>query len=142
MFEERQRAVRPDEPADERFWRVVPRGRGYTGLASPPPTSSFGKEGTMYASVRRYRGMAPNAVDQIKQRRQEFEPLLRGVPGFQAWYMIRTNEGMITVTLCDEQTGAEESVRVAGDYIRRSIPDLVPNPPEVANGEVAVDISG
>jgi hypothetical protein len=96
----------------------------------------------MYASVRHYRGMVPSAVDQIGQRRREFEPLLRGVPGFRAWYMIGTDDGMITVTLCDDRTGAEESVRVAGNYISQNIPDLIPNPPEVANGEVAVQIGG
>ena len=96
----------------------------------------------MYASARRYRGMAPNAVDQIVARRQEFEPLLKGVAGFRAWYLLRTDDGMITVTLCDDRAGAEESVRVAGEYVRQNMPDLVPDPPSVANGEVALQIGG
>jgi hypothetical protein len=96
----------------------------------------------MYVSVRRYRGMAPNAVDQIIPRRQEIEPLMKGVPGFRAWYLMRTDDGMITVTVCDDRTGAEESVRVAGEYVRQNMPDLVPNRPEVANGEVAIQIGG
>ena len=96
----------------------------------------------MDASVRRYRGMAPGAVDQVRQRRHEFEPLLRQVSGFRAWYMIGADDGMITVTLCDDRMGAEESVRVAGDYIGRNIPDLIPNPPDVSSGEVAAQIGG
>jgi len=78
--------------------------------------------------------MPPNAVDEILHIRQEFETRLRNVPGFRAWGLIRTDDGMITVTLCDDRMGAEESARVAGEFVRGNIPHLVPDPPEVANG--------
>ena len=96
----------------------------------------------MYASVRRYTGIDPGAVDQVIQRRQEVEALMRGVPGFRAWYMLRADGGMITVTVRDDQAGAEQSVRAAVGYVKQNMPDLIPNPPEVANGEVVLQITG
>jgi hypothetical protein len=94
----------------------------------------------MYASVRRYKGVDPRAFDEATRNRQSLEATMRKAPGFRAWYLIRTSDGLVTVTLCDEQAGAEESVRLAGSWLRDTIPGMVPNPPEVANGEVVLQL--
>ena len=49
---------------------------------------------------------------------------------------------MTTVTLCDEQTGAEASVQLAAGWLRENMPTVAPNPPEVSNGEVVLQIEG
>jgi hypothetical protein len=43
---------------------------------------------------------------------------------------------MATVSVFDDQAGAEESTRMAADWIRQNMPSLIPNPPEVLEGEV------
>jgi hypothetical protein len=96
----------------------------------------------MFASVRRYRGIEPRAVDQVLRIRGEVEAAMRRVPGFVAWYLVRTSDGMLTITLCSDQAGAEESVRQAAGLIRVTMDRLIPNPPEVENGEVALRIEG
>ena len=96
----------------------------------------------MYASVRRYQGVDPGLFDEVARQREDLEATMRQAPGFRAWYLIRTADGMATVTLCDEQAGAEESVRLAAGWIREHMPAMAPNPPEVANGEVTLHLGG
>ncbi len=96
----------------------------------------------MYASVRRYTGVDPGLFDEVARKRQDLEATMRKAPGFRAWYLIRTGDGMVTVTLCDEQAGADESVRLAAGWIRDNMPQLAPNPPEVSNGEVTLQLGG
>ena len=96
----------------------------------------------MYASVRRYAGSDPGLFDEVASRRQDLEATMRKAPGFRAWYLVRTGDGMMTITLCDEQAGADESVRLAAGWIRDNMPQLAPNPPEVSNGEVTLQLGG
>ena len=49
---------------------------------------------------------------------------------------------MATVTLWDEQTGAEASVQLAAGWLEETMPTVAPNPPEVSNGEVVLQIGG
>ena len=96
----------------------------------------------MYASVRRYQGVDPSLFDEVARQREDLEATMQQAPGFRAWYLIRTADGMATVTLCNEQAGAEESVRLAAGWIGEHMPTLAPNPPEVANGEVTLHLGG
>jgi hypothetical protein len=96
----------------------------------------------MYASIRRYTGIDPRFWDQLQQHRPSLEAAFQRVPGFRSWYLVRTSAGLTTVTLCEDQAGAEESVRVAANWIRENLPDMVTSPPEVANGEVTLQIGG
>ncbi len=96
----------------------------------------------MYASVRRYAGSDPGLFDEVASQRQDLEATMRRAPGFRAWYLVRTGDGMMTITLCDEQAGADESVRLAAGWIRDNMPQLAPNPPEVSNGEVTLQLGG
>jgi hypothetical protein len=114
------------------------------GQRAPWPDSRTrsGKEQTMYASVRRYTGVDPRAMEEIERLRGEIEAAMRRAPGFQAWYLVRTSDGILTVTLCADQAGAEETVQAAAGIIREKLAALIPNPPEVTNGEVALQIGG
>ena len=96
----------------------------------------------MYASVRRYKGVDPGLFDEVERNRESLETTMRRAPGFRAWYLIRTGDGMATVTLCDEQTGAEASVQLAAGWLKETMPNSAPNPPEVSNGEVVLQIGG
>jgi hypothetical protein len=89
----------------------------------------------MYAVIRRYTG-TPAIFNELVQRQPEVEELLRGVPGFVAYYAIRSGDGGATITVCDDQAGTTESVRVAADWVRRRVPNAVGSPPQVTEGEV------
>ena len=96
----------------------------------------------MYASIRRYTSADPRFWEQIQQQRSSLEAAFRRVQGFQSWYLVRTGDGLTTVTLCDDQAGAEESVRTAANWIRETIPNMISGQPEVSNGEVALQVGG
>jgi hypothetical protein len=96
----------------------------------------------MYASVRRYAGVDARLFDELERHRSSLEATLRGVSGFRSWYSIRTDEGLTTVTLCEDRAGADASVRAAADWVRANIPDMISGAPEVANGEVVQQIGG
>ena len=96
----------------------------------------------MYASIRRYSGVDARMWDQLQQLRPGLEAVFRQVPGFRSWYLVRTGDGLTTVTLCDDRAGAEQSVQTAANWIRETIPDMISGQPEVSNGEVALQIGG
>jgi hypothetical protein len=43
---------------------------------------------------------------------------------------------LASVSVFESREGAEESIRMAADYIREHLASLLPNPPEVTAGEV------
>ncbi len=93
----------------------------------------------MYVTVRRYE-MHPFAVDELMRRVEEgFAPIISKAPGFIAYYALDAGEGVVaSVSMFADQAGAEESNRLAADYVRANLASLVPNPPEITAGDVQV----
>ena len=92
----------------------------------------------MYATVRSYAG--PEGFgDELVKREDEVRSLLQAISGFRAYYLIKTDQGgVVTVSVYDDQAGAEESTRQAGEWVRTNLPDLGVNPPQVTSGEVGI----
>ena len=93
----------------------------------------------MYVSVRRYE-MDPTAVDEVMRRAEEgFVPIISKAPGFIAYYALDAGDGVVaTISMFTDQAGAEESTRLAADYVRANLASLVPDPPEITAGEIKV----
>jgi hypothetical protein len=91
----------------------------------------------MHAATRIYQ-VDPGSVDEFRRGVNEgFLPIIKDVYGFQAYYAIDAGGGrMATVSVFEDRAGAEESTRMAADWIRQNMASLVPNPPEVLEGEV------
>jgi glutamate dehydrogenase/leucine dehydrogenase len=89
----------------------------------------------MYAVVRRYKG-ATALFDELAKREQDIRVIVQGVPGFVAYYLVRSGDGGATITICQDQTGTAESTRRAADFIRQNVPAAAGSPPEVTEGEV------
>jgi len=95
----------------------------------------------MHAVIRRYSGEgAAQLFDELERHRGELEPLLRGVPGFVAYTLTRTAEGGLSVTVCQDKTGTDESVRIAGEWIRKNVTASA-SPPQVSEGDVILQLS-
>jgi heme-degrading monooxygenase HmoA len=92
----------------------------------------------MYATVRKYAG--PEAFgEELVKRQDEVRSVIQGISGFQAYYLLRTDQGgAVTISVFDDQAGAEESTRAAAEWIRTNLPDMGVSPPEVSTGEVAI----
>lgn len=96
----------------------------------------------MHAVVRTYSGSgAKELMDLLEERKEEVESVIRAVAGFVAYSCIRTDDGGITVTVCQDKAGTDESVQVARDWVRENASDLNSSPPAVSEGSVIVQAS-
>ncbi len=96
----------------------------------------------MYAVVRTYSGpAAKELVELLEQRKAEVDDLIRPVSGFVSYSLIRTDDGAVTVTVCEDKTGTDESIQVARDWIQANASDLAVNPPSISEGQVSLHLS-
>ena len=93
----------------------------------------------MYAVVRRYSGASPLG-DAMEQRQQEVRDLLTGVPGFVAYYAVRSGDQLATITVCDDQAGTAESTRRAGEWVSQNLSGVAAVTPDVTEGEVFINL--
>ncbi|MEU6474790.1 hypothetical protein ACFXJM_23185 [Streptomyces massasporeus] len=90
----------------------------------------------MYAVIRRYEGVTEPA-EAGRRVNEEFLPLLREVQGFVAYYWVDAGDGvMVSTSVFQDRSGAEESTRRAKDFVRDRLAELLPQPPQVTAGEV------
>ncbi len=96
----------------------------------------------MHAVVRNYTGAgAKELFDLLEARKGEVESLIRSVTGFVAYSLIRTGEGGISVTVCQDKAGTDESLQVARNWIQENAADLDTAAPSVSEGSVIVQLS-
>jgi 3-methyladenine DNA glycosylase AlkD len=88
--------------------------------------------------MRYYHGN-PGLADQLAARGDEVRALLRAVNGFQAYYLVRLDDATVSITVCDDEAGTEESTQVAAGWLRENMPDLAPSPPMVSAGTVTLN---
>ena len=63
-------------------------------------------------------------------------PLLRQTPGFVAYYWVDGAEGQgISLSIFENQSDADESVRLAGEYVKEHLAAIL-GTPDITNGEV------
>jgi hypothetical protein len=90
----------------------------------------------MYAAVRRYEGITDDD-EAARLVRDSFMPQLEKVRGFVAYYWIDAGDGtMASLSVFEDQAGADESVRFAHQWIEENAPGLFPNPPTITEGTV------
>ena len=91
----------------------------------------------MHVVIRRYQ-LDPGSVDEImRQINEGFIPIIKDAEGFLAYFALNAGAGEIaTVSVFEDQAGAEESIKMAADFIRQNMAALLPNPPEITAGEV------
>jgi hypothetical protein len=90
----------------------------------------------MYATERRYEG-ATDPKETGRRVNEGFLPIISQIPGFVALYLVDAGGGvMISTSVFQNQSGAEDSNRRAADYVRENVAQLLPNPPQITAGEV------
>ena len=93
----------------------------------------------MFAVVRRYQG-ASQLLEELARRQADVAGVLRGVPGFGDDSLVRSADGGASITVCQDQAGAQPSTRQAAAWVRENVPAAAGNPPEVTEGEVLFHI--
>lgn len=95
----------------------------------------------MFATVRRYEGIdASNKDELMKKVSETLAPRLSKMPGFKSYFLIDTGNGvMSSIGLFDTSTQANESTRVASDWVRdEKLERILQSPPKITGGEVIV----
>jgi hypothetical protein len=95
----------------------------------------------MNATIRRYEAIDQSRISElVKKAEDSLLPRLNELPGFNGYYLIEAGNGvMSSVSFFDTAAHAEESTRVASNWVREQKLDrALPNPPKITNGEVVV----
>lgn len=96
----------------------------------------------MHAVIRTYSGAgAKELFDLLETRKEEVGKVMRGVPGFVSYALIRTADGGVSVTVCHDKAGADLSVRVAKEWVQENAAALRINPPAISGGPVILKLN-
>ena len=93
----------------------------------------------MFATVRRYEGIDVSRKDELtKKVGESLAPRLSKMPGFGGYFLIDTGNGvMSSIGLFDTSAQADESTRVASEWVRdEKLEEILKTPPKVTDGEV------
>jgi len=95
----------------------------------------------MYAVVRTYSGKgASELFDLLGEREQDVQDLIGGVPGFVTYSAVRSGDGGVTVTVCQDKDGTDESSRRAAEWVAENLSATALSP-EMAEGSTVLQFS-
>jgi hypothetical protein len=63
--------------------------------------------------------------------------LISGVPGFASYAAFRSGDGGVTVTICEDKAGTDESSRRAAEWVKENVNTTV-NPPAITEGSTVL----
>jgi hypothetical protein len=95
----------------------------------------------MFATLRRYEGIDAAHKDELTKKVGEtLAPRLSKLPGFSGYFLLDTGENvMSSISLFETSTQANESTRVASEWVRdEKLEEILKTPPKVTDGEVIV----
>jgi len=92
----------------------------------------------MFAVIRHYRFDKKDSAAIDRAIREEFVPIVRKAKGFQNYYWVDTGEGEgASFGIFNDKAGADESVRLAADYVRERLSKMLRQKPEIIEGPIA-----
>jgi hypothetical protein len=87
----------------------------------------------MYATIRTY-SANPELADALVSNEADVKSLISGIDGFKAYYLVRTADGAVSISVYDNEAGANESTTAAAKWIRENLPELGGSAPQVSSG--------
>ena len=95
----------------------------------------------MHAMVRTYAGGgAAQLFDALEANKAAVEAVIRSVPGLVSYTMLRTADGGVTVTVCQDKASADESLRLSREWMQQNLPGMSASAPSISEGGVVVQI--
>ena len=95
----------------------------------------------MHVVVRAYSGKgAKELFDVLEKRKTEVESVMRSVNGFVGYTLARSANGGISVTVCQDKAGADESVQKARDWVAKNAADTGAGAPNLFDGAVIMHL--
>ena len=91
----------------------------------------------MFAVIRHYHFDSKNGAEIDRHIREGFVPLLKKAKGFVRYYWLDTGKGEgASISVYKDKAGADESVRLAAQFVRDHMSKLLTQKPEVIEGPV------
>ena len=91
----------------------------------------------MYAVVRHYHFKKEDSAQIDKVIQEGFVPLIKQAKGFVRYYWLDTGEGEgASLSVFKDKAGADESIRLAADFVKANMAELLKQKPEVIEGPV------
>jgi hypothetical protein len=95
----------------------------------------------MHAVVRTYSGKgAKELFDVLEKRKADVEKLIRSVKGFVSYSLVRTADGGFSVSVYQDKAGADESVRVARDWVGKNAGNTGAAAPTISEGTAILQL--
>ena len=93
----------------------------------------------MHATIRRYEGVDATRMNEVVGKVNEaLVPQLRELSGFAGYYLIETDNGIVTsLSLFEEPEQTEESTKLVSKWISdQNLTSVIPNAPKITSGKV------
>ena len=91
----------------------------------------------MFAVIRHYHFDPKDGAEIDRQIREEFVPIVKNAKGFVRYYWLDTGMGEgASLGVFEDQAGADESVRLAADYVKEHLSKLLTQKPGVIEGPI------
>jgi len=92
----------------------------------------------MFAVIRHYHFDKKDTAEVDRLINDGFVPIIRKAPGFVSYYWLDTGDGEgASFSVFNDKTGADESVRLAADFARTNMANLLREQPEIVEGPIA-----
>ena len=117
-------------------WLSVAIASFSPGLVTDASAQQANAPKAAYATIRRYEGVT-DSKEAGRRVNEGFVPIIRKIRGLVAYYWVDAGNGvMVSTSVFDSQAAAQESDRAAADWVGKNIKPLLPNPPQIAAGNV------
>ena len=83
---------------------------------------------------------AKELFDLLEKHKADVEKLMRSVKGFAGYTLVRTGDGGISVTVCQDKAGIDESMQKAKDWVAKNAGSTGVAAPKVSAGSVIAHI--
>jgi heme-degrading monooxygenase HmoA len=94
----------------------------------------------MHVVVRHYKGSS-KLIDELEERRGDVEKLIRDVPGFVNYYLVRSADGGASISVFETPEGTAESNKRAAAYLEENLDGIAAGPPEIIDGQSVINFS-
>ena len=99
----------------------------------------------MHATIRRYEGVDTNRMNEVTGKVNEtLVPQLRKLPGFAGYYLIETDNGVLSsLGLFETSEQGDESTKIVAKWLTdENFSTAIPNAPKITSGKVVVHSNG
>ena len=91
----------------------------------------------MFAVIRHYHFNPGDGAEIDRRIREEFVPLVKSAKGFVRYYWLDTGNGEgASLSVYKDKAGADESVRLAADWVKENLSKLLIEKPEIIEGPI------